>query len=80
MATVRSLGVFLPHPLDVPRQVLEYLADQLKIADASCAKQPRRAPNDTLRACAKIKDGYGLKDFAEVERDLERLLATTPEP
>jgi hypothetical protein len=38
--TVRSLGLFLADPLNVPNAVLEYLADRLDIAD------PRRAGSD----------------------------------
>ena len=37
--TVRYLGVFLEDPLDVPWPVVEYLAGQLGIADASCVKR-----------------------------------------
>jgi len=39
MTTVRSLGLFLADPLDVPNAVLEYLANQLDIADPSCVKR-----------------------------------------
>jgi hypothetical protein len=34
--TVRYLGMFLPDPVDVPGEVVEYLAEQLEIADPSC--------------------------------------------
>ena len=36
--TVRYVGVFLEDPVDVPWQVVEYLAAQLGIEDPSCAK------------------------------------------
>jgi len=39
LTTVRSLGLFLADPLDVPNAVLEYLAEQLGAADPSCAKR-----------------------------------------
>jgi uncharacterized protein DUF4158 len=37
LTTVRSLGLFLADPLEVPGVVLDYLASQLEIEDASCA-------------------------------------------
>jgi TnpA family transposase len=46
LTTVRSLGVFLADPLEVPRVVLDYLASQLEIADASCVLH--RASHDAL--------------------------------
>ena len=39
LTTVRSLGLFLANPLDVPNTVLDYLAEQLGVADASCVKR-----------------------------------------
>jgi len=42
--TVRYVGRFLEDPLDVPWPVVEYLASQLGIVDASCVKRyPVRA-------------------------------------
>jgi len=38
MVTVRHLGMFLPDPLDVPPELVEYLAGQLGIEDPSCLK------------------------------------------
>jgi hypothetical protein len=39
ICTVRYVGLFLEAPLDVPWLVVEYLAEQLGISDASCVKQ-----------------------------------------
>lgn len=36
LVTVRYLGIFLPDPLDVPADRVEYLAEQLDIADPAC--------------------------------------------
>jgi len=36
LTTVRSLGLFLADPLDVPQAVVDYLGGQLVIADPSC--------------------------------------------
>jgi hypothetical protein len=50
VGTVRAKGLFLEDPLDVPWLVVDYLAEQLGIADASvvkgyCARRgPRQCP------------------------------------
>ncbi len=38
LVTVRSLGTCLTDPLDVPTAVLDFVAEQLAIADPSCVK------------------------------------------
>ncbi len=38
LVTVRNVGVFLDDPLDVPVELVDYLVEQLDIADASCVK------------------------------------------
>ena len=48
--TVRSLGTFLTDPLDVPMSVLDFVAEQLGIADPSCVKAYMGAAEHTLQA------------------------------
>ena len=48
--TVRYVGVFLEDPVDVPWQVVEYLAAQLGIEDPSCAKAVHGSTENGLRA------------------------------
>lgn len=51
LVTVRSLGTFLPDPLDVPTSVLDFVAEQLGIADPSCVKGyvERRSTASSMR-------------------------------
>ena len=44
LGTVRFLGTFLEDPLDVPWAVVEYLADQLGVPDASVIKDYATTP------------------------------------
>ena len=69
MTTVRSLGLFLTDPLDVPNPVLEYLADQLDIADPSCVKCYTERRTTRFEHAEEIKGVLGLRDFAEAEHD-----------
>jgi hypothetical protein len=71
LTTVRSLGTFLADPLDVPNAVLEYLAEQLEIADPSCVKRYTERRATRFEHAEEIKSAYGLRDFAEVEGELE---------
>lgn len=67
LTTVRFLGTFLPEPLDVPVDVVAYLTEQLGIADASCVER-YTTPFEHVE---EIKAAYGLRDFAEVTKELE---------
>jgi TnpA family transposase len=69
MTTVRSLGLFLADPLDVPNPVLEYLADQLDIADPSCVKRYTERRTTRFEHAEEIKAVLGLRDFAEAEHE-----------
>lgn len=71
LTTVRSVGTFLTDPLDVPSVVLEYLAEQLEIADPSCVKRYTERRATRFEHAEEIKGAYELRDFAEVEGELE---------
>ncbi len=70
MTTVRSLGLFLADPLDVPNAVLEYVADQLGIADPSCVKRYTERRTTRFEHAEEIKAVLGLRDFADSEQEL----------
>ena len=50
LVTVRNVGAFLDDPLDVPVEVVDYLAEQLEIADPVVCEVLRRAGENPLRA------------------------------
>jgi len=72
LTTVRSLGMFLADPLEVPSAVVEYLAGQLAIADVGCVGRYTERRTTRFEHAEEIKVAYGLKDFASAEKDLER--------
>ena len=71
LTTARFIGRFLPDPLDgVPTEVIDYLAEQLGIADPSCVKRyAQREPTHREHA-GEIQRVLGLRDFAEVAPQL----------
>jgi hypothetical protein len=68
LATARYIGRFLPDPLDgVPTAVIDFLAEQVGVADASCGGRPvshdaelHKERNTVERCINKIKDWRGL--------------------
>ncbi|MGB0094277.1 MAG: DUF4158 domain-containing protein [Solirubrobacteraceae bacterium] len=71
LTTVRSLGVFLADPLEVPSVVLDYVAGQLGIADPSCVARYMERRTTRFEHAEEIKRARGLRDFTEVTRKLE---------
>lgn len=71
LTTVRSVGLFLADPLEVPSVVLDYLASQLEIADASWVARYSERRTTRFEHAEEIKRAGGLRDFAEVARELE---------
>ncbi|MEV0108450.1 DUF4158 domain-containing protein [Nocardia sp. NPDC050799] len=70
LVTVRYLGMFLADPLDVPDELVEYLAEQLEIADPGCVKQYTEREKTKLEHAWEIQREYGLVSYAEVEAEL----------
>ncbi|PZS27965.1 MAG: Tn3 family transposase [Pseudonocardiales bacterium] len=72
LVTVRSLGLFLPDPLDVPISVLDYVAGQLQIADPSCVKSYVERRSTRFEHAIEVAQARGYRDFASAEAELRR--------
>lgn len=75
LATVRHLGMFLPGPLDVPPELVDYLAEQLGIDDPSCVKRYTDREKTKLEHAWEIQREYGLTPFSDVEPELTAWIA-----
>jgi len=65
--TVRFVGRFLEDPLDVPWPVVEYVAAQLGITDASSVKRYTDRAMTAYEHAWQIRDAYGLQVLEDVE-------------
>jgi TnpA family transposase len=63
LGTVRFLGTFLPNPLDVPTNVINYLAPQLNISNPNCLSQYLKRIRTHWEHIEEIKYHYGYQDF-----------------
>ena len=72
LTTVRFLGTFLNDPTDVPSAVLDFVADQLGIADPSCVKTYMTREMTRFEHRWEIGEAGGWRDFAEVADELSR--------
>jgi len=70
LVTVRSLGTFLTDPLDVPTAVLDFVAEQLGIADPSCVKGYVERRTTRFEHAAEIARERGYREFSIVEAEL----------
>ena len=71
LTTVRYLGRFLADPLDgVPVEVVDYLAEQLEVADPSCLKRYAQRAETHREHVGEIRRALGLRDFAAVAGQL----------
>jgi hypothetical protein len=78
MTTVRYLGCFLPEdPVAVPTPIVDFLAEQLGITDASCIKQYAARPATQWEHAAEIRAEFGYRNFSDPEAgaDLRAYLA-----
>jgi TnpA family transposase len=78
LVTVRYLGCFLADPLAVPTEVVEVVAGQLGIADASCVKRYTEREKTRLDHVWEIQQACGLRDFASGEAECRRHAKTDP--
>ncbi|MDF2256007.1 Tn3 family transposase [Streptantibioticus ferralitis] len=68
MCTVRYVGRFLvDDPLDVPWSVIEHLAAQLQIEDASVVKRYTERAKTAYEHAWEIRDAYGYHPFEDEE-------------
>ncbi|MCX5233111.1 Tn3 family transposase [Streptomyces sp. NBC_00233] len=74
LTSVRYLGRFLPDPRQVPQEVVEYLAEQLEIADPSCLKEYGERDGTARTHAGEIQEAGGWRDFAEVSAELSEWL------
>jgi Domain of unknown function (DUF4158) len=78
LGTVCFLGTFLPDPLDVPREVVAYVAGQLGIAGPAGFRAflayAERAMTPYAHAW-EIRRAYGYRDFAAAADELRAFLA-----
>ena len=55
----------------VPWEVVDFLAEQLEIEDASCVKRYSERRQTHFEHVWEIKDTFGLRDFADVQAEVE---------
>jgi Domain of unknown function (DUF4158) len=70
LTTLRFLGTFLDDPIDVPTAVVDELAAQLGIADASCIKSYGQRDNTRWDHRREICRQTGWVDYAAAAADL----------
>ena len=75
MVTVRWLGTFLEDPLDVPGEVLDFVAGQLGIANPAVVKRYTERAKTKSDHQQAIRWKYGLRDLADAEAELTEWVA-----
>ncbi|MET7503281.1 Tn3 family transposase [Streptomyces microflavus] len=70
LTTARYLGVFQDDPVDVPAEVVDYLAEQLDIADVSVLKAYGERENTRLEHVRELRRVLEYREFAGAEAEL----------
>lgn len=78
LVTVRYVGRFLDDPLQVPVELVEYLAEQLGIADPSCVKLYAERYKTRIEHQQEIRADDRWSEFSEVADELGTWLEGTP--
>ncbi|MEV4183632.1 DUF4158 domain-containing protein [Streptosporangium canum] len=74
--TVRMLGTFLSDAGDVPHVAVEYVAEQLGVADPSCIKHYRERLPTQHEHAREIRALLGYREFAAAEAELRTFVAS----
>ena len=75
LVTARYVGLFLEDPLDVPAEVVDFVAGQLGIEDPSCVKRYTERDKTRFDHAWEIQQACELKEFAEAEPGLRKWVA-----
>jgi hypothetical protein len=70
LTTVRFRGAFLPDLLDVPTVVLDFVAEQVRVVDASVVKGYLERRSTRFEYQAEIAAAYGYREFIDVRQEL----------
>jgi TnpA family transposase len=70
LVTVRNVGAFLDDPLDVPVELVDYLAEQLGIVDSSCVKSYGEREKTRFEHVWELRQAGGWHEFSVVENEL----------
>ena len=72
LGTLRLLGTFLADPLDVPTAAVDFVAEQVGVADPSCLKVYGEREKTRLEHQWEITREYGYREFVDMEAALAR--------
>ena len=75
LVTVRWLGTFLEDPLDVPGEVLDFVAGQLGMADPSQVKRYTEREKTRFDHQWEIRRARGYREFADAEAEFSGWVA-----